>query len=171
MKPTINDSHRVAMVQAAWKDDPDSREGCGWDLTDRIRTMGEDEWRDTLACYLQCSRHELQKFLTHWTQLDDWASKVANAAMDDLTIPHVGVVFKGKDFWFEPKWIADSISLLDNGIVPIIQAADRECWEQKRKEDIRKLCDYLGCGHVAFTAADRGIDRVPKILELAASIR
>lgn len=163
-----NEEERVAMVQSAWKDDPDSREGCGWDLADRIRTMGAAEWEAVLGGYLRCGREELQRFMVEWQPLDDWAEGVASAAMNYLVLPRDGVVFKGGDFWFEPKLIADSISLRESGIVGIMLGADTECWEEKRKQDIRKLCRYMGAGHVAETAAREGITRVPTILALAA---
>lgn len=63
--------------------------------------------------------------------------------------------------------ISDEFDLTTDVLRDLMQDAAKEAYKARRKQDIRKLCFYMGVGHVAETAAIAGIDRVPKILALA----
>lgn len=162
---------RDALVAQRWADDPDAREGCAWDLVDRIRTMDAEEWDALLGgCGLRCTREELQTFLVNWGPFNAWTDGVVERVMDDGHRPE-WVHISRTEVSFEPIFIAETIDLGASGFQTIALKADRNCWKKKHKDDIRKLCIYLGCGHVADKAVSRGITRVPKILELAGAIR
>lgn len=104
-----------------------------------------------------------------WDKFESWVGARIGDLVSDCEPPALSEFFRinGSTVTPDPEAIAKRIDIAHEDLNPIVFKAAEEAFKQRRRNDIRKLCRYLGVPHVAERAASMDMDRVPKILELA----